>query len=250
MEILGVDIGGTGIKGAVVDTKTGELITERLRIETPHPATPDAVAETLKELVKQIGFKGPIGCGFPARVIKGNVLTASNIDESWINTPVEKMFKKVLGTDVFVANDADCAGLAELKFGAAKNYKGNIIFITIGTGLGSAIFVNGVLYPNTELGHLQFKGDKAERYCSGLVKEKYKLKWAEWGERFNEYLKYIEFLMLPDLFVLGGGGSKKFDKFKDSLTIETKVIPAENMNLAGIIGAALYGETCLPQKKK
>ncbi len=243
MEILGVDIGGTGIKGAVVDTQTGKLLSERIRIETPHPATPEAVAKTLHELVDQIGFKGPIGCGFPSRVINGTVLTASNIDKSWINTPIEELFKKELGTDVYVANDADVAGLCELKVGACKNSnKGVVLFLTIGTGIGSAIFVDGRLYPNTELGLLKFKGDRAEAYCSGIVKEREDLKWSEWGERFNKYLEYVSFLLAPDLIVLGGGASKKFEKFSPQFTLKTKIIPAENLNLAGIVGAALYCE--------
>ena len=143
MDILGVDIGGSGIKGAIVDTITGELKSERIRIQTPQPATPEAVAKTLKELVDQIGYKGPVGCGFPARIINGEVLTAANIDSSWINIKVEELFSKTLNTDVFVANDADVAGLAELSFGAVKDYKGPVLFLTIGTGIGSALFING-----------------------------------------------------------------------------------------------------------
>ena len=172
MEILGIDIGGSGIKGAIVDTATGELKSERIRLVTPQPATPEAVAQTLKELVDQIGYKGPIGCGFPARVINGEVLTAANIDKSWINVKVEDLFSKVTGQKVFVANDADVAGLAELTFGAVKDYKGPVLFLTIGTGIGSALFINGQMYPNTEFGHIKFKGDIAEHYCSDAVRER------------------------------------------------------------------------------
>ena len=182
MDILGVDIGGSGIKGAIVDTITGELKSERIRIQTPQPATPEAVAKTLKELVDQIGYKGPVGCGFPARIINGEVLTAANIDSSWINIKVEELFSKTLNTDVFVANDADVAGLAELAFGAVKDYYGPVLFLTIGTGFGSALFINGQMYPNTEFGHLKFKGDIAEHDCADSVREKEDLSFKEWGE--------------------------------------------------------------------
>lgn len=243
MEILGIDIGGSGIKGAIVDTATGELKSERIRLVTPQPATPEAVAQTLKELVDQIGYKGPIGCGFPARVINGEVLTAANIDKSWINVKVEDLFSKVTGQKVFVANDADVAGLAELTFGAVKDYKGPVLFLTIGTGIGSALFINGQMYPNTEFGHIKFKGDIAEHYCSDAVREREELGYKEWGERLNKFLEYIAFLTQPDFIVLGGGVSKKFDKYKDKLTLSTKVVPATTLNLAGIIGAALYAQS-------
>ena len=245
MEILGIDIGGSGIKGAIVDTATGELKSERIRLVTPQPATPEAVAQTLKELVDQIGYKGPIGCGFPARVINGEVLTAANIDKSWINVKVEDLFSKVTGQKVFVANDADVAGLAELTFGAGKDYKGPVLFLTIGTGIGSALFINGQMYPNTEFGHIKFKGDIAEHYCSDAVREREELGYKEWGERLNKFLEYIAFLTQPDFIVLGGGVSKKFEKYESKLTLSTKVVPATTLNLAGIIGAAMYAKSHL-----
>ena len=245
MEILGIDIGGSGIKGAIVDTATGELKSERIRLVTPQPATPEAVAQTLKELVDQIGYKGPIGCGFPARVINGVVLTAANIDKSWINVKVEDLFSKVTGQKVFVANDADVAGLAELTFGAVKDYKGPVLFLTIGTGIGSALFINGQMYPNTEFGHIKFKGDIAEHYCSDAVREREELGYKEWGERLNKFLEYIAFLTQPDFIVLGGGVSKKFEKYESKLTLSTKVVPATTLNLAGIIGAAMYAKSHL-----
>ena len=245
MEILGIDIGGSGIKGAIVDTATGELKSERIRLVTPQPATPEAVAQTLKELVDQIGYKGPIGCGFPARVINGEVLTAANIDKSWINVKVEDLFSKVTGQKVFVANDADVAGLAELTFGAVKDYKGPVLFLTIGTGIGSALFINGQMYPNTEFGHIKFKGDIAEHYCSDAVREREELGHKEWGERLNKFLEYIAFLTQPDFIVLGGGVSKKFEKYESKLTLSTKVVPATTLNLAGIIGAAMYAKSHL-----
>ena len=251
MEILGVDIGGSGIKGAIVDTETGELKTERVRIPTPQPATPQAVAATLKKLVDTIGYKGPIACGFPARVVNGIVYTAANIDKSWIETPVEKLFSETVGSDVFVANDADVAGLAEMAFGAGREHKkGKVLIITIGTGIGSALFLDGKMYTNSELGHVILHGDSAERYCADSAREREGLKWKEFGKRFNEYLTHIEFILAPDIFILGGGASKKFDKFKDELTVKAKVIPAETLNLAGIIGAAIYGELRLKDKKK
>lgn len=245
MEILGIDIGGSGIKGAIIDTATGELKSERIRLVTPQPATPEAVAQTLKELVDQIGYKGPIGCGFPARVINGEVLTAANIDKSWINVKVEDLFSKVTGQKVFVANDADVAGLAELTFGAVKDYKGPVLFLTIGTGIGSALFINGQMYPNTEFGHIKFKGDIAEHYCSDAVREREELGYKEWGERLNKFLEYIAFLTQPDFIVLGGGVSKKFEKYESKLTLSTKVVPATTLNLAGIIGAAMYAKSHL-----
>jgi polyphosphate glucokinase len=241
MDILGIDIGGTGIKGAVVDTVSGELKTERIRLLTPQPATPEAIADTVSKLVEQIGFDGPIACGFPSRVIHGVVKTAANIDKSWINVPVEDLFSTRLGRKVYVANDADVAGLAELHFGAAKDVAGTVLFLTLGTGIGSCIFVDGTFCPNTELGHLKFHGDSAERYCSGLVKEKEDLKWKDWGVRLNEYLHYVNFLLCPDLIVLGGGASKKFDKYAEVLDVDVEVKPAQMLNLAGIVGAGMYG---------
>lgn len=248
MEILGVDIGGTGIKGAVVDTETGELKTERLRLLTPQPATPQAVGEVLKQLVDQIGFDGPVACGFPSRIINGTVLTAANVDKTWINVPIERLFSQILNRKVFVANDADVAGLCELKFGAAKGRKDVVLFLTFGTGIGTAIFYKGVMIPNTELGHVELNGGDAERYCSGIVKEREDLKWKDWGKRVNEYLQHMEFLLSPDLIVLGGGASKKFDKYSDKLQTRAQVVTATNLNLAGIIGAAIYGERCLEEE--
>lgn len=244
MHVLGVDIGGSGIKGAIVDTNTGELISQRCRVKTPQPSTPEAIANSLKELVDLIGYKGPLACGFPARVENGVVLTAANIDKSWINIKVEELFSKVLNTKVFVANDADVAGVAEMHFGDGKKYlkHGKVAFLTLGTGIGSALFVNGQLYEGTEFGHILFKNDSAERYCSEAVKERENLKWTQWGDRFNEYLNHLDFIIKPDIFILGGGGSKKFDKFACRLDLIDKVRPAKTLNLAGIIGAAMYCE--------
>ncbi len=244
MEILGVDIGGTGIKGAVIETTTGELKTERLRLLTPQPATPKAVAQTLKELVKQIGFSGPIACGFPARITQGIVRTAANIDDSWIDVPVEQLFQDTLGTDypIPVVNDADAAGLCEQVLGAAKGRMDKVLFLVVGTGIGSAFFSHGQMYEGSELGHLKFKGDIAEHYCSGIVREREDLSWEKWGKRFGKYLNYVNFLFDPDLFIIGGGVSAKFEKWKAFLPQDLNIVPAQTLNHAGIIGAALYGE--------
>ena len=244
MEILGVDIGGTGIKGAIVDTETGELITQRIRLLTPQPATPEAVASVLKELVVQTGFKGPVACGFPARITNGTVKTAANIDKSWIDVPVEELFTRELTCDtkVSVVNDADAAGLAELEFGAARGVNGKVIFLTLGTGIGSALFVDGIMFEGTELGHLKFKKDVAEHYCSAVVREREDLSWNKWGKRLGKYLNYVNFLFEPELFIIGGGVSAKFDRFKEELTQDLKIVPAAFLNQAGIIGAAMYGE--------
>ncbi len=240
MQVLGVDIGGSGIKGALVDTDKGEMISERIRIETPKPATPEAVAATLKELTSRFGYTGPVGCGFPATVHHGVAFTAANIDSSWINTPVEKLFSGTTGSSCYVLNDADAAGIAEVKFGAGRDFSGVILMVTIGTGLGSAIFVNGHLLPNTELGHLILNDSVAEHYCSDLARQKNELSWKKWGKRFNKYLRRVEFLFNPDLIILGGGASKSFDKFAEKIDVRAKVIPAVTLNTAGIIGAAMY----------
>lgn len=240
MEILGIDIGGSGIKGAVVNTTDGTLITERHRIATPQPATPKAVAATVHELVNHFSYTGLIGCGFPALIRNGLVKTAANIDKSWVDVPVEELFSAITGQKVFVINDADAAGLAELRFGAGKGHAGMTMMLSIGTGIGSAIIHHDILLPETELGHLEFKGKSAEKYCSEAVRERESLTWEEWGKRFNEYLLHLEMLFSPDLFILGGGASKKFNKFKSQLTTSTKVLPASLQNRAGIIGAASF----------
>jgi len=245
MQILGIDIGGTGIKGAIVETTTGELVSERIRLLTPKPATPQAVATTLNELVKQFDWHGPIGCGFPATVQHGIARTASNIDKSWINTDAAKLFSKTSNCPCFVVNDADAAGVAEMKFGAGKDNNDVVVLITIGTGLGSAVFTGGQLLPNTELGHLQLEGMVAEHYASATAREVNELSWKRWGKRFNQYLQRLEFLLSPDLIILGGGASKKFDKFKEKLETRAPVIPAQSLNQAGIVGAALYAESSL-----
>jgi polyphosphate glucokinase len=239
-QILGVDIGGSGIKGQPVNIETGELIGERYRIATPHPATPAAIAEALGRLVRHFNWNGPIGCGFPAVVQHGIVKTASNIDSSWIGTNAEELFRQAAGVPVFVANDADVAGLAEKKLGAGMDCRGVSLLITIGTGLGTALFIDDHLVPNTELGHLRLNGKIAEHYASDAVRKREDLSWKKWGKRFYKYLQYLEFLFSPDLFILGGGASKKMDKFAEFLEVNAQVVPAKLLNHAGIVGAALY----------
>jgi len=246
MRILGVDIGGSGIKGAVIDTETGQLLGERQRIATPQPATPDAVAATLRQLVEQLDWQGPIGIGFPARVQHGIVKTAANIDKSWVDIDAVSLFSKITGQPVIVVNDADAAGLAEVRFGAARERQGVVLMITIGTGLGTALFIDGQLVPNTELGHILLKGKVAEHYAADSARKREDLSRKTWAKRFNRYLKRLEFLFSPDLFILGGGASAKFDRFKEYLTPDAEVIPAATLNHAGIIGAALYAEQMLP----
>lgn len=239
MDILGIDIGGSGIKGAVVNTSSGELISERHRIETPQPVTPQAVAQTVRQLVAQFEWKGSIGFGFPAAIQHGVARTAANIDKLWIGTDVRYLFHEATGCPVKVINDADAAGLAESAFGAGQGRKGLILVLTIGTGIGSALINHGVLIPNTELGHLRFMGGIAEHYASDAVRRQEDLSWDQWGDRLNEFLHHVASLFYPDLILLGGGVSKKFHKYQHQLDLTVPVVPASLLNQAGIVGAAL-----------
>lgn len=251
MQILGIDIGGTGIKAAVVDTATGELITERTRVATPRPATPDAVGRTLKEVVEQHQWSGPVGIGFPAAIQRGIARTAANVDKSFIGLPIAECFSQHTGCPVYMANDADVAGLAEMRFGAGKDNRGVVLIVTIGTGLGTALFSDGHLLPNTELGHVYLaNGLEAERYASEAVRVVKELKWKEWGDRFNLYLTTMESLLWPDLIVLGGGVSEKLHKFSPMITTKAPVVAASFLNQAGIVGAALFAEEELKKKTK
>lgn len=239
MKILGIDIGGTGIKGAIVDSKKGTLLSERVRIPTPQPPTPEAMIATVAELVKTFKWKGVIGCGFPAAVQHEIVRTASNIDKSWIGLNAAFEIEKITGCPTHVVNDVDAAGLAEMKFGAGKKQKGVTIVLAAGTGIGSAIFIDNKLVPNMELGFIHVNGMPGEHYAANSVRENEELSWEEWGKRFNEYLRRLESLFWPDLFILGGGVSKKFDKYFQYFDIKTKIVPASTRNHAGIIGAAI-----------
>lgn len=242
-EYLGIDIGASGIKGAIVDIEKGILVGERFRVPTPQPSKPKNVSIAFNEIVNHFGWKGKIiGCGFPSVIKKGIAQTAANINKSWMGANIAEIFSEKSGCPVVVRNDADVAGIAEMQFGIGKNVAGTVLIITIGSGLGSALFRDGVLVPNTELGHIYLKGHNniAEHYAADSVRKIKELSWKNWGTRFNQYLKHIELIIAPDLIVLGGGGSKKFDKFEDYITIETKVKPAILLNEAGIIGAAVH----------
>jgi polyphosphate glucokinase len=241
-KVLGIDIGGSGIKAAPVNTKDGLMLDLRHRIPTPSPATPEKVALIIADMVRHFKWKGLIGCGFPAVVQNGIAKTAANIDKSWIGTNVNKLFTKTTGQPCFVVNDADAAGMAEMKFGAGAGKMGVVVLLTIGTGIGTVIFNNGILVPNTELGHVEFKGMDAEKYASDSARKANDLSWDDWALRFNEYLKHIEFLLSPDLIILGGGASKKGEKFLKFLDLKSPVVTAELLNNAGIVGAALAGK--------
>ncbi len=241
-KILGIDIGGSGVKGAIVDTKKGILLTERYRIPTPQPATPEAVAEVVGKIAKHFKWEGPIGAGFPGVIQQGIARTAANLDKSWIDKDLNKLFSNATGCNVHVVNDADAAGMAEVKFGAGNGKKGTLLLVTVGTGLGTVIFSNGKLVPNLEMGHILLHGADAELYATDAARKKDKLDWDTWAKRFNEYLLRMEELVWPDRIIIGGGASKKGDKFFHHLTTKAKVVPAKLMNEAGIVGAAMVSK--------
>jgi polyphosphate glucokinase len=237
---LGVDIGGTGIKAAPVDLSTGTLTAERVKLDTPHPSLPAAVAATVRELVTGFAWTGPVGVTFPGVVMDGVIKTAANVDKSWIDTDARELFGQATGQAVAVINDADAAGLAEMKFGAGGGQKGTVLMLTLGTGIGSALFIDGILVPNTEFGHIQIRGREAEKRASELVREEHDLSWGKWAGRVDEYLEHMEQLLSPKLFIIGGGISKKSDKFLPRLTgLRATVVPATMLNDAGIVGAAM-----------
>ena len=239
--ILGIDVGASGIKGALVDLEKGKLSGERFRVPTPQPSTPQAMAGAFAEISEFFSYKGVIGCGFPSIVKNGWCHSAANIDKSWIGQNNEEVFGQATGCRVFATNDADAAGVAEMHYGTGKGENGLVFLITIGTGLGTALFYRGVLVPNTELGHLKWKNNKpAEAFCSSGARERLKISRKEWAARFNEYLQHLELLFSPDLFILGGGESKFFESYKEILQTNARVVPAKLLNNAGIIGAAAY----------
>lgn len=242
MQVLGIDIGGSGIKGAPVDIEKGVLVGERYRIPTPQPAKPNPVAETVAEIARHFDWKGPIGCGFPAVVQQGITRSAANVHEDWIDADAAGLISKATGCPTKVFNDADVAGLAEMAFGAGRGRKGVVLVVTIGTGLGTSLFTDGVLLPNTELGHIEFNGNDAEFSASDAARKREDLSWKKWGKRFDAYLNYLHKLFWPDLIILGGGASKKFEKFSEYMTVPTELVTAEALNEAGIIGAALAGQ--------
>jgi polyphosphate glucokinase len=239
MQVLGIDIGGTGIKGAPVDTDTGKLLAPRFRILTPSPSKPTAVAEVVAKIVSHFDWHAPIGCGFPGVIQEGVALTAANIDKSWIKTNVADLFSRATNCPVRVINDADAAGLAEVTIGAGKGRKGTVLVVTLGTGIGSAMFRDGFLLPNSEFGHLMIRGKDAEQRASDAVRQQKDLSWKEWAKRLDEYLHAMEALVWPDLIILGGGAVKYYDRFAHRLTVRAEVAPALLGNEAGIVGAAL-----------
>ncbi|MEU6388767.1 polyphosphate--glucose phosphotransferase [Streptomyces sp. NPDC046939] len=243
MEIFGVDIGGSGIKGAPVDLERGDLAQERFKVLTPHPATPDAVADGVKQVVENFGGRcDRVGITFPGVVTGGSTIrTAANVDKSWIDVDARALLSAELGgLPVTVLNDADAAGVAEMQFGAGQGRKGTVMLLTFGTGIGSALFSDGVLVPNTELGHLELDGHDAERRASTKVKEDHDLSWEQWAHRVQKYLAHVEMLFSPDLFVIGGGVSRKAHKFLPLIEgIKAEMVPAQLQNNAGIVGAAM-----------
>ncbi len=239
----GIDFGGSGIKAAAVDLDEGDFATDRVRIETPQPATPDAVAEVLKELLGQLPTSaGAVGVTVPGVVRHGVVHSAANIDAAWIGTDADALFTEVTGRDVHVVNDADAAGLAEVQYGAARGQRGLVIVTTLGTGIGSAMVFDGVLVPNSELGHLEIDGHNAESRAANSAREREELSWEDWAERLTRYYSTLESLFSPDLIVVGGGVSKRSAEFLPLLEVETPIVPAELRNKAGIVGAALVAE--------
>ncbi|MGW5469207.1 polyphosphate--glucose phosphotransferase [Streptomyces chartreusis] len=243
MQIFGLDIGGSGIKGAPVDLDRGDLAQERFKVLTPQPATPDGVADVVKQVVEHYGWTGPVGLTFPGVVTDGSTIrTAANVDKSWIDTDARALFSDRLGGHpVTVVNDADAAGVAEMHFGAGRGRKGTVILLTFGTGIGSALFVDGRLVPNTELGHLELHGHDAEKRASSKAKEDEDLSWEHWAHRVRKYLAHVEMLFSPELFIIGGGVSRKAQKFLHYIEdIKAEIVPAQLQNNAGIVGAAMH----------
>ncbi|MFD3661736.1 polyphosphate--glucose phosphotransferase [Streptomyces sp. NPDC058659] len=242
MNVFGVDIGGSGIKGAPVDLERGALAEERHKVLTPQPATPDGVAGCVVEVVEHFGWTGPVGVTFPGVVTGSTIRTAANVDKAWIGVDAGTLLSERLGgLPVTVLNDADAAGVAEMTFGAGRGRKGTVILLTLGTGIGSALFVDGRLVPNTELGHLELKGHDAERRASTKAKEDEDLTWEHWAKRrLSKYLAHVEMLFSPELFIIGGGVSRKADRFLPLVEgIRAEIVPAELQNNAGIVGAAM-----------
>lgn len=239
MQILGLDIGGSGIKGAVVDVDEGAMQTPRQRLPTPAGAGPEAVAETAALIVRHFSWSGALGCGFPAVVKDGVVHTAANISPRWVGVNGQQLIEQATGCPVALLNDADAAGLAEMRLGAGRGRGGLVLMLTVGTGIGTALFMDGRLVPNTELGHIEIRGKDAETRASDGARERKRLSWKAWAVRFDEYLNRISALLWPDLIIVGGGASRQFERFAGLLTVKVEVLPAQLRNEAGIIGAAL-----------
>ena len=238
-QILGIDVGGSGIKGAPVDIQSGKLTAERIRIKTPDKAEPKPVAEVVRQIAQSFNWTGPIGIGFPAPIKAGVAMMAANISEKWVGVNADDLFTKTTGLPCTMINDADAAGLAEMSFGAGRGQRGSVIMVTLGTGIGSAVFYRGNLLPNTEFGHIEIKGKDAEIRASDAARQRDDLSWEKFAKRLDRYLEMMEKLFWPDLFIIGGGISKEHDKFLPLLKIKVPVVPAQLLNEAGIIGAAL-----------
>jgi len=240
VDVLGIDIGGSGIKAAPVDVTTGALSAPRVKVATPRPALPDPIAEAVKGLVAGFGWTGPAGIAFPGVVIGGVTYTAANLDPAWIGLDARALFAKATGLTVSMLNDADAAGTAEMKFGAAAGQDGTVLLLTFGTGIGSALFTDGVLVPNTEFGHIEIHGKDAEERASERARELHDLSWGKWAGRVDDYLGHVEGLVWPSLFIIGGGISRKADKFIPLLSnVRARIVPAVMQNNAGIVGAAM-----------
>ena len=241
MKALGIDIGGTGIKAAIVNTKTGELLSERHRIATPKPATPKTVAKVINQIVQHFNWKDVVGCCFPTIIVDGQCMHHGNLSKDWVGVKVNKLFKKECGNKFYISNDADLAGFAEVSLGAGKKVKGKVIAITLGTGIGSGLFYNGTLIPNVELGRIYHTdGEIIEKFAADSARKREDLSLQEWAKRVDTFLKHVKTLHSPSLFIIGGGISKKFDKFKEHLTVDVPIEVAKFKNNAGIIGAAMY----------
>ena len=240
MHALGIDIGGTGIKAAPVDVAAGKLLADRKKIDTPRPAVPDAVAEVVHELTTSFGWSGPVGITFPGVVVGGVTRTAANLNKAWIGLDARELLGKAAGGPVKVLNDADAAGIAEMTFGAGMGERGTVLMLTFGTGIGSALFINRILVPNTEFGHIEIRGHDAEKRASEHAKVLHDLSWGKWAGRVQEYMQHMEALLSPDLFIVGGGISKQSAKWVPLLTgLRARIVPAALLNDAGIVGAAM-----------
>jgi len=244
MQALGIDIGGTGIKAAPVDVSAGKLLADRQKIETPRPARPDAVADVIRQLVTAFSWSGQVGITFPGVVTDGEIRTAANLDPAWIGVDAKELLGKAAGNPVKVLNDADAAGVAEMTFGAGRAVSGTVLMLTFGTGIGSALFIDGKLVPNTEFGHIEIHGKDAEKRASEHARELHDLSWGKWAGRVEDYMQHMEALLSPDLFIIGGGISKQSEKFVPLLKgIRAKIVPASMLNDAGIVGAAMSTES-------
>jgi polyphosphate glucokinase len=245
-EAFGIDIGGSGMKAAPVDLDTGQLTADRLKIATPQPAAPAPMAEVVEKLVRHFDWTGPVGVTFPAVVRRGVTLSAANVDKSWIGTDADALFTDAIGNDVHVVNDADAAGLAEMRYGAGRGRNGVVLVLTFGTGIGSGLFVDGVLVPNTELGHLEIDGHDAEHRAAASAHDREKLSWKAWAKRVERYLETVVRLFSPELIIVGGGVSRRAEKWLPYIDVGTELVPAALTNEAGIVGAALVSTMLQP----